>query len=248
MQEKNTIDQLRAILADKEKKLKQLEDELDKITNGDTRPFNLNPLKEEIRINSSDISKRLDREIASSRHLLKAASAVSSKLSSRPGSSNANELVNKKDFDDLKIEFHELKTLSKSNDIERARLMELVKTLQKRLENANERAVDFENKYSEQRRKIVSLEKQLERIKLENSASNKTQIKQKSNVLDDLKQEELETSLLIQKDENDALKAALRSTLEAKEEDLRLYVEMLESTKRVFLDGLKEFKQLTNRN
>ena len=39
----------------------------------------------------------------------------------------------------------------------------------------------------------------------------------------------------------------LKSTLEAKEEDLRLYVEMLESTKRVFLDGLKEFKQLTNK-
>lgn len=65
--------------------------------------------------------------------------------------------------------------------------------------------------------------------------------------LDQYKIEELETSLLIQKDENDAIKAALRSTLEAKEEDLRLYVEMLESTKRVFLDGLKEFKQLTNK-
>ena len=65
--------------------------------------------------------------------------------------------------------------------------------------------------------------------------------------LDQYKIEELETSLLIQKDENDAIKAALKSTLEAKEEDLRLYVEMLESTKRVFLDGLKEFKQLTNK-
>lgn len=249
MQEKNTVDQLRAILADKEKKLKQLEDELEKLTNGETRPFNLNPLNEEIRINSSEISKRLDREIASSRHLLKSAGVVaSSRLSSRPSSSNANDLVIKKEYEDLKIEFHELKTLSKSNDIERSRLMELVKTLQKRLENANERAVDFENKYNEQRRKIVSLEKQLERIKMENLASNKNQNKQKSNVLDDLKQEELETSLLIQKDENDALKAALKSTLEAKEEDLRLYVEMLESTKRVFLDGLKEFKQLTNRN
>ena len=60
--------------------------------------------------------------------------------------------------------------------------------------------------------------------------------------MDLYKIEELETSLLIQKDENDALKAALKSTLEAKEEDLRLYVEMLESTKRVFLDGLKQYK------
>lgn len=60
--------------------------------------------------------------------------------------------------------------------------------------------------------------------------------------MDMYKIEELETSLLIQKDENDAIKAALKSTLEAKEEDLRLYVEMLESTKRVFLDGLKQYK------
>ena len=36
--------------------------------------------------------------------------------------------------------------------------------------------------------------------------------------MDQYKLEELETSLLIQKDENDALKAALKSTLEAKEE------------------------------
>jgi hypothetical protein len=62
--------------------------------------------------------------------------------------------------------------------------------------------------------------------------------------MDQYKIEELETSLLIQKDENDALKAALKSTLEAKEEDLRLYCEMLESTKRVFLDGLKQYKQI----
>lgn len=38
--------------------------------------------------------------------------------------------------------------------------------------------------------------------------------------IDLYKFEELETSLLIQKDENDALKAALKSTLEAKEEGL----------------------------
>jgi hypothetical protein len=64
--------------------------------------------------------------------------------------------------------------------------------------------------------------------------------------MDQYKLEELETSLLIQKDENDAIKAALKSTLEAKEEDLRLYCEMLESTKRVFLDGLKQYKQIAS--
>ena len=97
---------------------------------------------------------------------------------------------------------------------------------------------------------------------------NKTKTVTNLSTIDQYKLEELETSLLIQKDENDALKCALKSTLEAKEEgrksldliffvkriflliiflnlkDLRLYVEMLESTKRVFLDGLKQYKQL----
>ena len=76
-------------------------------------------------------------------------------------------------------------------------------------------------------------------------------LKQKSTnnvTMDQYKMEELETSLLIQKDENDALKAALKSTLEAKEEDLRLYCEMLESTKRVFLDGLKQYKYIATTN
>jgi hypothetical protein len=39
---------------------------------------------------------------------------------------------------------------------------------------------------------------------------------------------------------------ALKSTLEAKEEDLRLYVEMLEGSKRIFLDGLKQYKQIAS--
>lgn len=38
---------------------------------------------------------------------------------------------------------------------------------------------------------------------------------------------------------------ALKSTLEAKEEDLRLYVEMLEGSKRIFLDGLKQYKAIS---
>ena len=77
-------------------------------------------------------------------------------------------------------------------------------------------------------------------------SKQKSLVHQSTTTIDQYKIEELETSLLIQKDENDALKAALKSTLEAKEEDLRLYVEMLESTKRVFLDGLKQYKQTSS--
>lgn len=50
-------------------------------------------------------------------------------------------------------------------------------------------------------------------------------------------------SLEIQMDENEALKAALQSTLKAKEEDLRLFGEMMEETKTVFLQALRQYKQ-----
>jgi hypothetical protein len=47
--------------------------------------------------------------------------------------------------------------------------------------------------------------------------------------IDLYKFEELETSLLIQKDENDALKAALKSTLEAKEEGLFYFSKIIKT-------------------
>ena len=54
------------------------------------------------------------------------------------------------------------------------------------------------------------------------------------------------SSLAIQKDENEALKAALQRTLKAKEEDLRLYNEIMDETKKVFLHGLRQYRQGQN--
>ncbi|VDI17025.1 Hypothetical predicted protein, partial [Mytilus galloprovincialis] len=64
---------------------------------------------------------------------------------------------------------------------------------------------------------------------------------------DDLPQnmnlDELVTTLEIQKDEIDSLKGTLKNTLKAKEEDLRMYSQMMEETKTVFLQALKQFKE-----
>ncbi len=178
----------------------------------------------------------------------------SAKTTQRPSSSsgglNAKLIEQRKEKStDYKVENSELRTLYNASEIERVRLMELVKTLQKRIEEMNEKSIENENKLNEQRRRCATLEKQNERLKLSETKSNSGSNSNNTNkaksttfTIDQYKLEELETSLLIQKDENDALKAALKSTLEAKEEDLRLYVEMLESTKRVFLDGLKQVK------
>lgn len=264
MQEKNTIDQLKSILADREKRVKSLENELEhsrlnsgmqvqtgseffinSTKNDDSRENSFNrPVS--VNKNSSNFIERENSSRVSMR---------SSMNNQRPQSSqnglNAKLIDQKKELTkDYKLEISELTTLHKTSEIERVRLLELVKTLQKRIEELNDKSMDNENKLNEQRRRSVNSEKQLEKLKLQENKSaagkQKTQMTQPSNSsisLDHYKFEELETSLLIQKDENDALKAALKSTLEAKEEDLRLYVEMLESTKRVFLDGLKQYKQ-----
>ena len=54
--------------------------------------------------------------------------------------------------------------------------------------------------------------------------------------------------LAIQKDENDALKEALESTLEGKKEDFNYYQDIVEQTKRVFLQGLHQYRQTSSPN
>ena len=55
--------------------------------------------------------------------------------------------------------------------------------------------------------------------------------------------EELRTQLEIQRDENEALKAALQRTLRAKEDDLKLYNSMIDDTKTIFLQGIRQYRQ-----
>jgi hypothetical protein len=56
--------------------------------------------------------------------------------------------------------------------------------------------------------------------------------------------DELEMRLLLKTEENDALKNALKSMLDAKEEDLKLYNETIQSVKDIFLQGIQHYKPL----
>ena len=56
--------------------------------------------------------------------------------------------------------------------------------------------------------------------------------------------EELEMRLTLKAEENDALKNALKSMLDAKEEDLKLYNETIQSVKDIFLQGIQHYKPL----
>jgi hypothetical protein len=56
--------------------------------------------------------------------------------------------------------------------------------------------------------------------------------------------DELEMRLILKTEENDALKNALKSMLDAKEEDLKLYNDTIQSVKDIFLQGIQHYKPL----
>jgi len=152
-----------------------------------------------------------------------------------------------------KIQLQETKPMLQAAEVERDRLIELSELLQKRLNSATEECLACENKVIEYRRLNAKLEKQVERLKSDgNSKMQNNKIrpvsrgnKKLSRTSDELHEEieMLQTKLEIQKDENDALKEALSSTLKAKDDDMKIYQEMVEQTKHIYLQGLKQIKQ-----
>ncbi|XP_078521432.1 coiled-coil domain-containing protein 13 isoform X1 [Lissotriton helveticus] len=171
----------------------------------------------------------------------------------------------------LHIQITEYRALCQAAEVERDRLMELVTVLQKRMEESSEKVLDAERRLHEERRKTVILEQQFEKIKMETGrnpnaqklsarsrpgnvhstsrhAMNVNERKdwcsaQLSEVPFESQLEELTTRLAIQMDENEALKMTLKSTLKSKEEDLKLYHDMMAQVKEIFLQALRHHKQ-----
>ena len=86
---------------------------------------------------------------------------------------NAHDIETRKEQSvDMKLENKELKILNKSSEVERLRLMELVKTLQKRVEELVDKTVTSDNQFNEMRRRCANLEKQLEKSKLGDSTKS----------------------------------------------------------------------------
>ncbi|CAF0758447.1 unnamed protein product [Didymodactylos carnosus] len=167
-------------------------------------------------------------------------------FTSRPNSSSlkTNE-TSSTENNNLSHKCKELQSLNSALDIERNGLVDLVKTLQKRLDESTTKFVELDSKLIEQRKQNILIEKEYERTKLDlanaknRTGKSATTVKTNDNRLDI---EEMETNLILKTEENDALKNALKSMLDAKEEDLRLYNETIESVKNIFLQGIKQYK------
>ncbi|KAM6948249.1 coiled-coil domain-containing protein 13 [Aplochiton taeniatus] len=214
-----------------------------------------------------DSNKRMSsgRSVSKFGHKLVESAAGSSTEARDSGPYSSEEIKS------LMCQATEYKTLYQAASVERDRLQELVKVQQSREEEARLRCAEAEQRLQGERRRAVILEQQLERAKLDigkgstpSKAGHKSRVGASSSLTvlsggkeassptspgdpsRDVQLSELSTRLAIQLEEMDALRAALKSTLLAKEEDLQLYNDMMGQVKHVFLQALRQHKQDTN--
>ncbi|XP_040519682.1 coiled-coil domain-containing protein 13 isoform X1 [Gallus gallus] len=175
------------------------------------------------------------------------------------------------DFKVLQTQITEHKALCQAAEVERDRLLELVTVLQKRVEEGSDKVLEAEKRLQEERRRCVILEQQLEKLQMDPGRITSTQkppLRSKTGQsagqsrlslnMGDRKElsagqlsklplesqiEELSTRLVIQLDENEALKAALETTVRKKEEDFKLYQDTMDQVKDIFLQAIRQQKQ-----
>ncbi|XP_071825988.1 coiled-coil domain-containing protein 13-like [Apostichopus japonicus] len=271
----NIVEQLKRIVAEKEEKVRQLEDEIAEMQqNRSISRFDSHtmppqpPLKSDMNtpapssrqtVYSSSRQRTPSRQ---SRENTTVLNRVSSQNGMRPASTGSMSQVAMATgtSEEVRRQFQEYKSLLQVAEVERDRVMELIKVLQQRCDESNQKVTDTQKQVTELKQRNAQFEKQLDRLKVETSKgsakkTSKIQVSAMSSVQDLLREDvsvsqettdELQSRLAIQVDENNALKAALQSTLQSKDEDLKLYQQMMEQTKQVFLTGLRQYRQTSS--
>ncbi|XP_018414141.1 PREDICTED: coiled-coil domain-containing protein 13 [Nanorana parkeri] len=267
------VTQLKQMVAEREAKVKDLEEEIQQLTTKSSpkRPSSMKTLAE-VSHNGIGMDHRLSvRSLSDSSGHMGSARTVS-KLGHELVETVAAPppvigMASSSGSSELRAQYAEYRALCQAAEVERDRLMELVSVLQRRVEENNMKALEAEKKLQEERRRSVHLEQQLERIKMDaakNGATQKMSARGKagqslsnsrlfrnfnessdlsSNVPLETQLEELSTKLEIKVEENEALKSALKSALKTKEDDLKLYNEMMVQVKQIFLQALRQHKQ-----
>ncbi|XP_023259601.1 coiled-coil domain-containing protein 13 isoform X3 [Seriola lalandi dorsalis] len=167
--EHNTlIQKLKQVVAEKEAKIKELEEEIQQLSIKEEGMEVQSSLKTTIcsagfSPEEGDIDKRITSSGSVSKfgHKLLLPSVRSSVDFKAPGSSNCPQCS--ADVSALMTQCSEYKILC----VERDRLLELVNILQTKEKEMNQRCLQAEQKYQEERRSTVILEQQLERTKLD---------------------------------------------------------------------------------
>ncbi|XP_028833785.1 coiled-coil domain-containing protein 13 isoform X2 [Denticeps clupeoides] len=251
------IQQLQHIISEREAKVKELEWEIQQLALKNKDP----DFKAEVS-SSKPMTAREERRSASARKLGHQLVASAATLPVE-GSSEIRGLQTSTSSLSLLAQCTEYKTLYQAASVERDRLMELAKLQQTREEEAKQKCMDIDLRFHEERRRTVFLEQQLEKTKLDlgktagqqsrgvagassNSVSEKRLSPTRALDLGYVAQvHELNAKLSAKQHETEALRATLKSTLEAKKQDLLIYSDMMDQVKQVFLQGLQQHKQNT---
>ncbi|XP_075348344.1 coiled-coil domain-containing protein 13 isoform X3 [Mycteria americana] len=284
------IEQLRQMVAEREAKVKELEEEIGQLTlqkksahQGDGSGAADTPPSEHSEDPGFTLLKPLASgsnqvgRIGSARTVSKMGHTLVESAATKPSLLSNNITPGRlagTDSPDLKVlqtQITEHKALCQAAEVERDRLLELVTVLQKRVEEGSDKVLEAEKRLQEERRRCVILEQQLEKLHMDpgrNTSAQKPPLRSKTghsashsrltlNVSDrkelsavqlsklplESQIEELSTRLVIQLDENEALKAALETTVRKKEEDFKLYQDTMDQVKDIFLQAIRQQKQ-----
>lgn len=284
MQKQNClIGQLKQMVAEREARVKELEEKVRQLTtqrhpkpseescSDTTSTLSTESLDEE---NCSETSKR-DNDYWKNNSAQMASkmghTLVNSAATSSPTtySGRTSETDSPADLKNLKLEITEYKVLCKAMQVERDRLIELIATLQKRVDESMSKVLEAEKKFEDHQHKYSNLEQQFEKLKVESGknssapkgyprgragpSSSSSSGDKKDHLSTQLSEvplesqiEELSTRLAIQEDENKGLKSALQTSMKAKEEDFQVYQETVDQVKEIFLHALRQQKQDKN--
>ncbi|KAI8767448.1 coiled-coil domain-containing protein 13 [Biomphalaria glabrata] len=261
-QDSNIVEQLKTIAAQKESQVKMLEMELQhlrmahaqqhSITNGDHQ------LSENISTAIIESRPSTGIRLKDATQTVLTSARTGSRDSTRTVSAlggQINAQISLEELAALRYQCQEYEIMSRAVEVEKDKMTELVKVLQERLSEETQKLTDAQNELQAQKRLTVDLEKKIGKLILEagkkkgntkgaNSArdlSTGDDSRDESDLFTD--KGELLTRFEIQRDENETLKAALKRTIKAKEEDLKIYSTTLEETKKVFLQALRQMKQ-----
>ncbi|RDD37301.1 Coiled-coil domain-containing protein 13 [Trichoplax sp. H2] len=260
--------QLKAKCHNKDERIKALESTIEKLRrNSDQPDNNPKPISGKMRTfssssNNSDIPSGILPTPPPPRPRSDSINSEHSRPDSRLYSPKSNQSQGRsklpvsagtrKDTSNLYMQLQEHKALAQTTSIERDRLTELVKILQDRINELTNKNIEIGNQFQDQRRQNALLEKELDKTRrlnqqqgLKSSDTRKKAQRQSSTTDFETKIEELNSKLEIQRDENTALRETIRSISKGKDEDLKLYHQMMEQTKKIFLTSLREYKKLT---
>lgn len=136
---------------------------------------------------------------------------------------------------DLLRRVEELDGIATAGSLERAHLKQVVESREARIAELEEMLGGVQCEL----RQTVALNKSL---KAEVSKLSQQLGKSPAKTAEEKTRKDLEERLSIQKDENAALRTMMKDSLAAKEAEITALHGLLESTKRVFSDGLRSYK------